>query len=86
MLRLFMKWVLGGQSNKREATLFAFLISVGWDSYIFWKVGEGVDMSPVIGLASTVTVITFTGLLGATTLDHLGGRGAMDKRGPGGAP
>ncbi len=92
MLRIFMKLVFGGASNKREATLFAFLIAVAWDSFILWKVGQGVDMAPVIGLATTVTVITFTGLVGTTTLDHLGGRGAMDRRGgrsdhspPGGA-
>jgi hypothetical protein len=80
MLRFFMKWVFGGASNKREATLFAFLISVAWDSFILWHVSKGVDMSSVIGMASTVTVITFTGLVGATTLDHLGGRGAIDGR------
>ncbi|NIZ11104.1 hypothetical protein [Pseudooceanicola sp. HF7] len=82
MLRWFMKLVFGGRSNKREATLFAFLISVAWDSFILWKVGQGVDMAQVVGLASTVTVITFTGLVGATALDHLGGRDVIDRRRP----
>lgn len=81
-----MKLVFGGDSNKRESTVFAFLISVAWDSYLLWKVGQGVDMSAVIGLATTVTVITFTGMVGATALHHLSDRGLPGRALPEPAP
>lgn len=87
MIRWLMRVVLGGRSNKREATFLAFLISCGWNTFIIWQTAQGVDMSAVIGLATTVTVVTLGSLLGATALHHLGGANRLDRdyppQGPG---
>jgi hypothetical protein len=71
MLRLFMRLVFGGRSNKREASLFAFLVSVGWGTFVLIKTAQGVDMSAAFGMVTTVVTITFTGLAGTTTLHHM---------------
>jgi len=69
MIRLFMAYVLGGTSNKREGPLFAFLVAASWGSFVIWKVSQGVDMSAVVGLVTTA-VVTSLGLFAGTSTYH----------------
>jgi len=71
MFRALMRRVLGGKSNKREAALFMFLICAGWVSWIVYKAGQGVDMSAVTGMVTTITTAAVAGVIGATSLHHL---------------
>ena len=71
MLKLFMRVVFGGLSNKREATLFAFLIGVAWVSFTIWKVAQGVDMSAVVGLVTAYALGSLAALTGTTALHHI---------------
>lgn len=71
MVRFFMRIVLGGNSNKREGPLFAFLVAVAWGSYVIVKTAEGVDMSAVVGLVSTFAAASLAAFAGTAALHHL---------------
>ena len=71
MMKLFRRYILGGLSDKTEATLFAFLIAVGMAGFVIWKVAEGQDMSAVTGMVSAFLLATVTAVTGATIAGHL---------------
>ena len=71
MLNIFMKYVLGGKSNKREISLFAFLVSLGWTSYYLYHIARGVDMSEASGLITMFLTVTFAGCVGTTSLHFM---------------
>ena len=66
-----MRYVLGGNSQKREASMLALLISIGLVAYVVWKVGQQIDMSSVTGLVSTCFGLSLAAVTGTTALHHL---------------
>lgn len=71
MIRFFMRVVLGGQSNKREGPLFAFLVAVAWGSWVIWHSSQGVDMSAVTGFVGTFAVASLGAFAGTASLHHM---------------
>ena len=71
MIRFFMRIVLGGKSNKREGPLLAFLVAVGWGTFVIIKTAEGVDMSAVVGMVSTFAAAALAAFAGTASLHHM---------------
>jgi hypothetical protein len=70
MIRLFLKYVLGGASNKREGTAAACLFFAGLTTYVVVKTAQGADMSPVIGLVSAGMLTSLAAFTGAASYHH----------------
>lgn len=71
MLRAFMARVLGGKSNKREASLFMFLICACWVTALIVAVFMEKDVASIAGMIGTVTIASIGGVLGTTITHHL---------------
>jgi len=62
MLRLLRKWVLGGNSDKREGAWFIFIVVNAILFFAVWKESNGVDMPQtwaflIIAWPATVTAV-----------------------------
>lgn len=84
MMKLFRRYMLGGNSDKTEGTLLAFLISVLWFTWIIWLESQGVDMSRVIEPTAWVLAATVAAFTGVSTAHHLFPRGGAHQPPQGG--
>lgn len=63
MLRLFLRYVIGGNTGKRESAWFAFLLWVGWTGWMIWtEFSGGPAMSMAESMWMVVTPFVFTWL------------------------
>lgn len=64
MMQLFLRWIIGGQTGKRESAWFAFLIWVGWSGwmvYVEFAQDRSLDMAQSMWMVVTPFVFTWLG-------------------------
>lgn len=64
MFRIFRKWVLGGNSDKREGSWFIFFIVNAILLFAVWKESDGVEMSQTWAFLIIAWPAALTGVIG----------------------
>jgi hypothetical protein len=70
MIRLFMRYVLGGASNKREGPLFAFIVASGLAVAVVVLTAMDHDMSSVVGMVSAGWLASLAAFTGTSSYHH----------------
>lgn len=81
MVRWLMRVVLGGASNKREAPMMAFMVTMAMFAFVVWKQSQGVDMGPVVDVTGWLAAASLAAFTGTTSLHHLRPPAPLAKRG-----
>lgn len=80
MLKLFVRYVLGGRSGKREAAWFVFFVAAGVTAFVVFAEYNGVPMPISQSILIVVLPTSVIGVLTAHGIEHFGGSDLLSNR------
>jgi len=80
VLKLFVHYVLGGRSGKREAAWFMWIVVTGMVAFVVFCEYRGVAMPLAQSILIIVWPLAFAGVLAAHGIEHYGGKDLLNNR------
>lgn len=75
MLRMWTRYVIGGESGKREGAWAVFLPLAALTAWASWNEAHGVEMTATFGLLTVALPTAMVAILAAHGLEHVSRKG-----------